>query len=56
MALDEFVRTRITAPLGMKDTHFFLPAADRDRLATVYASGPDGRIVRAPDGARGQGH
>ena len=40
----------------MKDTHFFLPAAERDRLATVYSSGPDGTVVRAPDGARGQGH
>jgi len=25
--LDEFVRTRITGPLGMKDTQFFLPPA-----------------------------
>ncbi len=56
MPLDQFMATRITGPLGMKDTHFFLPAEQRDRLATVYASGPDGRIVRAPDGARGQGH
>ena len=30
--LDEFIRTRITEPLGMKDTRFFLPAAERDRL------------------------
>jgi len=53
--LDEFIRTRITGPLGMKDTQFFLPPAERGRLAAVYASGPDGKIVRAPDGARGQG-
>jgi CubicO group peptidase (beta-lactamase class C family) len=56
MPLDEFIRTRITGPLGMKDTQFFLPAAQRERLAAVYSSGPDGTIVRAPDGARGQGH
>ncbi len=56
MPLDQFVAERITKPLGMKDTRFFLPAAERDRLATVYSSGPDGTIVRAPDGARGQGH
>ena len=55
MPLDEFVRTRITEPLGMKDTHFFLPVERRNRLAAVYASGSDGRIVRAPEGARGQG-
>jgi len=54
--LDEFFRTRILEPLGMTDTHFFVPAAKRDRLVTVYASGPGGTIVRAPDGARGQGH
>jgi CubicO group peptidase (beta-lactamase class C family) len=54
--LDRFVAERITKPLGMKDTHFFLPAGERERLATVYSSGPDGTIVRAPDGARGQGH
>jgi CubicO group peptidase (beta-lactamase class C family) len=53
--LDELIRTRITAPLGMKDTQFFLPVSERDRLATVYSSGTDGRISRAPDGARGQG-
>ena len=55
MPLDEFIRTRITGPLGMKDTMFFLPAAARDRLAAVYASGGDGIFVRAPDGGRGQG-
>jgi CubicO group peptidase (beta-lactamase class C family) len=55
MPLDEFVRTRITEPLGMKDTRFFVPPAERERLAAVYASGSDGLIVRAPDGAKGQG-
>src|SRR5258705_2743377 len=54
--LDEFIRTRITAPLGMKDTQFFLPPAQRDRLAAVYAVGTDGTITRAPDGPRGQGN
>jgi CubicO group peptidase (beta-lactamase class C family) len=53
--LDEVVRARITGPLGMKDTQFFLPADQRERLAAVYSSGPDGRIVRSPDGAKGQG-
>jgi CubicO group peptidase (beta-lactamase class C family) len=53
--LDQFVRTRITGPLGMKDTQFYLPAAQRDRLAAVYASS-DGRLTRAPDGPRGQGN
>jgi CubicO group peptidase (beta-lactamase class C family) len=56
MPLDQFLAARITGPLGMKDTRFFLPPEQRARLATVYASGPDGKVVRAPEGARGQGH
>jgi CubicO group peptidase (beta-lactamase class C family) len=55
MPLDQFVRERITGPLGMKDTRFFVPAAERNRLAAVYASGNDGLIVRAPEGSKGQG-
>jgi CubicO group peptidase (beta-lactamase class C family) len=55
MPLDELIRTRITGPLGMKDTRFYLPADLRDRLAAVYSSGSDGRITRAPEGAKGQG-
>jgi CubicO group peptidase (beta-lactamase class C family) len=54
-ALDAFIRDRITAPLGMTDTQFFLPPAQKDRLAVVYSSGGDGKYVRAPEGARGQG-
>jgi CubicO group peptidase (beta-lactamase class C family) len=54
--LDEFIRTRITGPLGMKDTQFFLPPAQRARLAAVYTGGSDGLIKRAPDGPRGQGN
>jgi CubicO group peptidase (beta-lactamase class C family) len=56
MPLDQFIARRITGPLGMKDTHFFLPPDQRSRLTTVYSSGPGGTIVRAPEGARGQGH
>lgn len=56
MPLDQFIATRITTPLGLKDTRFFLAPDQRARLATVYSSGPDGKIVRAPEGARGQGH
>lgn len=40
----------------MDDTHFYLDPSERDRLAAVYASDSAGYIVRAPDGARGQGH
>jgi CubicO group peptidase (beta-lactamase class C family) len=56
MPLDAFIKARITEPLRMTDTQFFLPAAQRDRLAAVYASGDDGLLKRAPDGPRGQGN
>jgi CubicO group peptidase (beta-lactamase class C family) len=53
--LDEFIAARITGPLDMHDTHFFLPPAKGARLAAVYAPEPDGRVARAPDGPKGQG-
>lgn len=34
--LETFLRERIFAPLGMKDTGFSVPATTRDRLATGY--------------------
>jgi CubicO group peptidase (beta-lactamase class C family) len=33
---DAFVRERITGPLGMTDSGFFVPAGDHDRLAACY--------------------
>ena len=56
MPLDEFIRTRITAPLGLKDTRFYIPQNEAQRLAAVYATGPDGNAVRAAEGSKGQGH
>ncbi len=50
MSLDAFIKQRITGPLGMKDTHFYLPPEQRDRLATVY-SVRQGALQRAADGA-----
>jgi CubicO group peptidase (beta-lactamase class C family) len=54
--LDEFIRTRITAPLGMSDTYFFLPPEKASRLVTLYLNDSTGVIARAPEGSRGQGH
>ena len=56
MSLADFVAKRITGPLGLKDTRFFIPTAERERFAAVYASGRDGKAVRAADGSKGQGH
>jgi CubicO group peptidase (beta-lactamase class C family) len=54
--LDEFTRSRITGPLGMTDTYFFVPPAKATRLVTLYMNDSTGRIGRAPEGSRGQGH
>jgi CubicO group peptidase (beta-lactamase class C family) len=56
MSLADYLKSRIFEPLGMKDTHFFVPPEQRDRLATVYGSDADGKAVRQPEGAKGQGH
>ncbi len=53
---DEFVRTRITGPLGMQDTFFFIPPDKRQRLVTVYMSDSANHIRRAPEGPKGQGN
>jgi CubicO group peptidase (beta-lactamase class C family) len=37
LPLDRYFATRITGPLGMEDTYFYLPEDKRDRLATLYA-------------------
>jgi len=36
MPYEKFLDMRIFQPLGMKDSHFFLPEAKKDRLAIVY--------------------
>jgi len=54
-SLDEFFRTRIFEPLGMTDTHFYLPPAKKNRLAAVYSAKEGARLERAPDEGTGQG-
>lgn len=43
--LDVFFAEEIFAPLGMRDTHFFLDEAKAPRLAAQYKPGDDQRIV-----------
>jgi CubicO group peptidase (beta-lactamase class C family) len=45
--LDRFFQEEIFAPLGMTDTHFYLPESKADRLVTLYAD-VDG--LRVSDG------
>jgi CubicO group peptidase (beta-lactamase class C family) len=48
-SFDEFLRSRIFEPLGMKDTYFFPPDAKLNRLATAYTYYPDKGLSRFPD-------
>lgn len=56
LPLDQFFAQRIFGPVGMPDTYFFVPAEKAGRLVAVYRPGPAGTLVKADEGARGQGH
>ncbi|MBS0617475.1 MAG: beta-lactamase family protein [Spirochaetes bacterium] len=45
-SLDKFFEERITGPLGMKDTFFYVPKTEADRLAVLYGSTKDGKSER----------
>jgi CubicO group peptidase (beta-lactamase class C family) len=47
--LDEFFRTRIFEPLGMKDSYFFPPDNKLDRMATAYTYYPGKGLNHFPD-------
>src|SRR6266852_1782238 len=47
--LDEFFRTRVFEPLGMKDTYFYPPDNKQERLATAYTYYADKGLNRFPD-------
>lgn len=46
--LDEVLRERVLGPLGMRDTAFRLGEAQRVRLASMHARGPDGSLSVIP--------
>lgn len=41
LRFDEFLRTRLFEPLGMKDTRFFVPEGDVPRFAACYDRAPN---------------
>jgi CubicO group peptidase (beta-lactamase class C family) len=47
--LDEFFRTRIFEPLGMKDTYFYPPENKLERLAAAYTYYQDKGLNRFPE-------
>jgi CubicO group peptidase (beta-lactamase class C family) len=48
-SLEEFLTTHVLNPLGMRDTHFYLPQSKVNRLAAVYSAFADKPMERAPD-------
>lgn len=55
MPLDQFIANRITGPLNMRDTSFYLPQSKTDRLAVVYSPKSWGGIEPAPNPGIGVG-
>ena len=51
MTIDEFVRTKIFQPLGMRDTSYNIPREKVSRVAAVYRPDKDGHItlLRKPE-------
>lgn len=45
--LDQYLKERIFHPLGMNDTHFYLPQEKANRLAVVYSTTDEG-LKKAP--------
>jgi len=50
MSLDEFFKTKIFEPLGMKDTYFNIPASKAKRLVNLYTEKSPGVLVKADAG------
>lgn len=49
MSFGEWCQKRIFDPLGMNDTHFFVPDEKMDRVASLYFK-LDGKLVKAEEG------
>jgi len=49
MSLDDYIQKRIAGPLGMTDTHFYLPEKDAGRFTSVYGVGKEGKLELVED-------
>lgn len=52
LPLERFVAERIAGPLGMKDTHFWVPRDKAERLANVYGLDAQGKLTLQETAAR----
>ncbi len=49
MTLEDYVRSRVLEPLGMKETAWTQPEERLPRFAAAYAKASDGKLARMPD-------
>ena len=47
---ERFLDERVFKPLGMVDTFYFVPEAKKNRIAAVYTTGKDGKLVNLGSG------
>jgi CubicO group peptidase (beta-lactamase class C family) len=52
-SLDQYLRTRLFEPLGMRDTYFYLPAAKQARLVPLYTEYQGGTVPMPTQGILG---
>lgn len=50
LSFDQFLKTRIFDPLGMKDTYFYLPKNKHDRLVALHGN-RDGKVYKLESAA-----
>lgn len=48
--LNDFMKSRIFEPLGMKDTYFYLPKEKHGRLTTLYTRSKEGNMIQSKEG------
>jgi CubicO group peptidase (beta-lactamase class C family) len=49
LPFDHYLAERIFRPLGMKDTGFTVPLAERTRVAEMTSTDPEGRLIVSPE-------
>jgi CubicO group peptidase (beta-lactamase class C family) len=47
-SFDKYLRERVLKPLDMRDTSFFVPEQQRDRVATIYVKDNGGALTAMP--------
>lgn len=46
---DEYLRKKVLDPLGMTETRYLVPEADRGRMSSAYNRAADGTLTQLPD-------